>query len=121
MACFRKSDSRCGIRTLGPACRGALRGELEEQSEAVGVHLDVPVQCTSYQQALSALRSETCGTVLPELIGQELDADSFTCISLQGLAQSERKICLAWNGRTLELRPSADQVRSALSGILQAV
>jgi DNA-binding transcriptional LysR family regulator len=89
---------------------GQLREALDQKMKKRGRSLKVRLECSSYLDALRALRSAAFAAILPGIARVDLQKGTFVEYSLPGFAASQRTICLVWSKRVVEMREKACKV-----------
>ncbi len=85
-----------------------------EWAEINALEVSIKLECDSFPQACRALSAGNCAAILPTIARCDLPQDTCAEFALPFLNKRPRKICLAWNPRTLRLRSEAVQVFDAL-------
>ena len=100
--------------SAGGVVREALEGLARDKAEP----LDIALDCTSYQHAYEALRTDRFAAVLPSMVADYLPGDGYRCLKLKDLSQATRRLRLAWATRTARTRPSVRDALPVLRDVL---
>ena len=99
---------------------GQFHRTLEEAARAQRVRLQPALCCLSFTQAARAVLSGQYAAILPSIAEVDLPSDRFLQLPLPLLKSYERQVCLAWNPRQQQLRPSLDKFTTHLAKALAA-
>lgn len=102
------------------ATGGQFQRTLEEAARAHKVRLEPALCCLNFTQAARAVRSGQYAAILPCIAAIDLPPDRFVQLPLPLLKTYERHVCLAWNPRQHQLRPSLERFTSHLAKCLTA-
>lgn len=97
------------------ATDGQFTANLREKAVAAGTILSTALACQSYPQALSAVHSGCYGAVLPEVGVRALPKSIHHFVGRKELSSMDRDLVLAWNPRTIRVRPNGRAVLEFLS------
>lgn len=99
---------------LATAMGGTFRDTLEVGAGKLGWPLDIVMSCSSFTQAARLVLSGNYGGVLPGIARVDFDPVRIVEIPVPFLKHYSRKLCVAWNPRLVEVRPSINRVLEAL-------
>lgn len=101
-----------------PGSDGEFMSDFKEWLTKKRVPVTVKLECDSFPQACRAVRTNRFAAILPTIVSCDLPAGDFVKLDLS-LKRGPRRICLAWNPRTLRLHTSAPKVAEFLMDILK--
>lgn len=96
-----------------------MREAAEQEAQRVGVRLNVPLRFSSYPQLAQAVCSLDVAAILPRLAEPTFQGKSVRAVSLPFLNQLSRQVCLVWNRRMAEVRPSITEYSRLLTSIFR--
>ena len=105
------------VQTLPLACQyseGEFQHQLQVRAEKGKVRLRISVECETFPQAAQLLLTETYAAVLPSIASRFLDSTKFVEVPTTWLKNLHRPVALAWNKRTMNIRPIVDKFRNGL-------
>jgi DNA-binding transcriptional LysR family regulator len=83
------------------------------------VELQPALACESFPQALAAVRSGRFAAVVPAIATADLQAGTFVEIVSAELQNLRRDLALAWNPRSIRVRPAAGKLAERLWKVLR--
>jgi len=96
--------------------KGEVRSSLEVAAKAIGVSLNIVVECSSYPQIATAIASGRCAGVLPEFASHFLPQSVGSHnINFKGFHAATRRLCLIWSSRTDAIKPCVSDAVNALA------
>jgi len=98
---------------------GQFTQRLREIARTCGVELQPALACESFPQALAAVRSGRFGAVVPMIASADLQAGTFVEIAPVELQALRRDLVLAWNPRSIRVRPAAAKLAERLGKVLR--
>jgi DNA-binding transcriptional LysR family regulator len=93
---------------------GEFQHQLQVKAEKAKVRLRISVECETFPQAAQLLLTETHAAVLPSIASPFLDSAKFVEVPTTWLKTLHRPIAVAWNKRTMNIRPVVDRFRAGL-------
>jgi DNA-binding transcriptional LysR family regulator len=105
-------------QNLPLACQysdGEFQHQLQAAAVKVKTSIRIAVECETFPQAAQLLLTGSYAAVLPCIASRFLDAQRFVEVPATWLKVLRRPIVLAWNKRTMRVRPTTNEVCSALS------
>jgi len=96
-----------------------LNQKLLDYARERGIALNLTLACETFPQAVRAVQSGYYASLLPTLARAELAETDVVLVQPPGLAKTTTKIALAWQGRTVRVRPRAESVVEALAAALR--
>lgn len=97
---------------------GSVGQALQEEARRGGFRLNVIVECSSYTQSAEVVRGLEAGAVLPVRARCVFDQGTVEEITLPFLSRLRRSMVLAWNPRSVHIRPALAQACKLLPGLL---
>jgi DNA-binding transcriptional LysR family regulator len=98
---------------------GQFTLRFREIARALGVELQPALACESFPHALAAVRSGRFGAVVPAIATSELEAGTYVEIASVELQNLRRDLVLAWNPRSIRVRPAAGRLAERLKNVLR--
>jgi DNA-binding transcriptional LysR family regulator len=98
---------------------GQFTQRLREIARSCGVELQPALACESFPQALAAVRSGRFAAVVPAIATADLQAGTFVEIVSAELQNLRRDLALAWNPRSIRVRPAAGKLAERLWKVLR--
>jgi len=98
---------------------GQFTRKVREISVSPGFAFRPALSCQSFPQTVSAVRSGLFAAILPKLALTALPTKSYVMAEGGPLGQLQREIVLAWNPRTMRLRPGAPRLLEQMQNLLQ--
>ena len=106
-----------------PLAAQTTDGEFSTRLREIATDAKIPFRpllcCQSFPQVFSAVRSGEFAGVLPDIAVSEMPPGSFVRIDSLKLRALARDICLAWNPRTVNVRPAAPKILTTLQAALR--
>lgn len=99
--------------------RSALDAYLNRRSKPPGRALHLALECTSYLQSSTALKSGACAAILHDLALSEFPEKHYCHWSLAPLNLDRHPVSLIWNHRNSAVRPIIDGLATATRQILK--
>jgi DNA-binding transcriptional LysR family regulator len=106
---------------LATSVGGQFREYLETAASKARCPIRIELSCSSFTQAARAVKSGAYGAVLPSLAAREFATGTVLQVPLPFLKSYARPVCLAWNPRLTEVRPTVEQAVTILEKALRAV
>jgi DNA-binding transcriptional LysR family regulator len=97
---------------------GQFSSQLREIAEKLGIALRPALSCQSFPQTMAAVASGQFAAILPQIAVGEFGHATNHTVSDPLLKPLERDLVLAWNPRSLDVRPGA---RAALTRLQSAL
>lgn len=98
---------------------GQFSTQLVKIAETMKIALRPALSCESFPQVLAAVRSGRFAAVIPEIAMAEL-ADGFAYeVTDSALKPLDRDIVVAWNPRSIKIRPQAAEVLARIQATLR--
>jgi DNA-binding transcriptional LysR family regulator len=101
------------------AGEGMFRASLEKEAMKGKLPFKFSLLCSSFPQAAKALQSERYAAILPTIASTELDKRRFAVVPAPFLKSRAREICLIWNPRTENLRPTSIEIKNHLAKLFR--
>jgi DNA-binding transcriptional LysR family regulator len=104
---------------LATSMGGAFRKRLEDAAAKAKMKLRIELGCSSFTQAARAVGTARFGAVLPAMAAGDFDQGTVLQLPLPFLKNAMHPLCLAWNPRLIEMRPTLGRAREVLEAILR--
>lgn len=98
---------------------GQFTQRLREIARSLKTELKPALACESFPQSLAAVRSGGFAAVVPVLATADLPVGSFVELAADQLKNLRRDLVLAWNPRSISVRPAAAKLAERLAKALR--
>jgi DNA-binding transcriptional LysR family regulator len=98
------------VPLIGPNQGGQWTRRLSQLAERDKLRLNFRAMCESFPQACRAVLSGAYAAILPAIAQVDLDERRFLRVDWPALRSESRNIAIAWNPRTLRIRPGLQNV-----------
>lgn len=115
------SGGRQGLKLLHGVPLATLEGEgsfrvvLAEIARTKKITVNIQIECSSFPLAARAVSAGNVAAILPRIAAVEFPDLATQQVSLEFLRRFDRKMCLAFNARSLRIRPILKQVADSLT------
>ncbi len=97
---------------------GLFTNTAKATATALGLNLQPVVRAETFSLLMSAVDSGTAAAFLPELALKNLPEERFAQVRAQGMEAMDRSLCLVWNQKVAESRPSVRRALTRLRRVL---
>ncbi len=87
---------------------GSFRQELSAIARARRLRLNIQLECSSFPEVATAVRSAGMAAILPTIAAVEILGDGIVEVNSSSLKRLGREMCLAWNPRLLRIRTALE-------------
>jgi len=98
---------------------GQFTQRLREIAHSLDAELAPALACESFPQTLAAVRSGRFAAIIPVIATADLPAGSFVELAADQLQTLQRDLVLAWNPRSVSVRPAAAKLAERLAKALK--
>jgi DNA-binding transcriptional LysR family regulator len=98
---------------------GQFTQRLREIAHSLDAELAPALACESFPQTLAAVRSGRFAAIIPVIATADLPAGSFVELAADQLQKLQRDLVLAWNPRSISVRPAAAKLAEWLAKALK--